>query len=515
MDSVKPDLVPETKFYAQITTALYLLVVITIGTASYMLNGPEFSAWYGSDQAIQVLMANDFSWPRDLYYWRQNRLGSIVPFFGYCFHLLGITTVTATGIAKYGFLFLGYFAAAGFLKTRFSKLILALAWFYSLATFATWTSLGHPYAENTALVLCAFALVERFFRMERQNSVSSHFLISAATICWMLALWVSDLTIALIPALGLQLLFHWSQSAYKNQASLIKEISGRVRSKISISLLTSFLIGLWFVLNAKHHAYHISEYSTLLASPESISGMIEHIIGQTWTFLIFDRGNTPQSIAVWGMIASVLLIALLSFTNQRGGKQEIMPAVFLLASVSVFGAVMVAYWSNNPFPVLHHYTSVFPFAWVAGLMWFERLPKRSFRILVLPILITVLTTVASGYWHKARHATESSPFQTAKEIQALGKASIIGDYWYSYIYASTSPDSVVATAYQGHTVRRIAQAHQLVKEPFVYLVKNNWFENFPDSIQQFKVLLIRDGEPFLLANATFCRFRSTPQPLID
>jgi hypothetical protein len=85
MDSVKPDLVPETKFYAQITTALYLLVVITIGTASYMLNGPEFSAWYGSDQAIQVLMANDFSWPRDLYYWRQNRLGSIVPFFATVF----------------------------------------------------------------------------------------------------------------------------------------------------------------------------------------------------------------------------------------------------------------------------------------------------------------------------------------------------------------------------------------------------------------------------------------------
>jgi len=507
MDSSKTLFTSKTNF-SKLAVAFYLLTVACIAIASYMLNGPEFSAWYGSDQAVHVLMANDFSWPRDLYYWRQDRLGSIVPFFGYCFHLLGISTITATGIAKYGFLFLGYFVAAGFLKTRLAKLVLAFAWFYSLASFSTWTSLGHPYAENTALVLCTFALVERFFQQNNQNSVSAHVIIVAATICWMLAIWVSDLTLALVPALGLQLLFHFYQSSRKHQTSFVAEISSRLRSKVSISFFIALLTGLWFVVNAKHHAYSIKEYSTLIASPESILGMMEHMVKQTWSFLAFHRGNPPQSIAAWGIIVCITLLILGSFSNKRPISINIIPNVFLIAALSVFGAVMIAYWSNNPFPVLHHYTSVFPFAWLAGLLWFERLSTRWISFLGIPIVITAFMTVASGYWHKEKHANGPSPFETAKQIRTLGKASIIGDYWFSYIYASASPDSVIATAYQGHTVRRSTQAHQLVKEPFVYLAKDNWFDKFPDSIQQFNALLIKDGEPFQLANATFCRYRS-------
>lgn len=509
MNSSQTPFVLKTKF-STFTVALYLLIIAAIGFASYLLNGPEFSPWYGSDQAIHVLMANDFSWPRDLYYWRQNRLGSIVPFFGYCFHLLGIKTITATGIAKYAFLFLGYFVAAGFLKTPFAKLTLALAWFFSLATFSHWTSLGHPYAENTALVLCTFALVERFFRLKKTETASAHLTVVVATICWMLALWVSDLTLALLPALGLQLLFHFYQSARKKHTTFAKEVSGRLRSKTLVSLLVAFGVGLWFVINAKHHAYQIKEYSTLLASPENVLGMIKYMTKQVGSFLIFDRGNLPQSIATYGMMISILLLAILTFVTKRRDSQEVMPSAFLLSTLCAFGAVMVSYWSNNPFPVLHHYTSVFPFAWIAGLMWFERLPKRWVVILGIPIAITALMVVGSGYWHKIKYANGPSPFQTATQIKELEKASIIGDYWFSYIYASTNPDSIVATAYQGHTVRRSAQAHQLVKEPFVYLAKDNWFENFPDSIMQFNALLVKDGEPFSLANATFCRYKSNP-----
>lgn len=57
----------------------FLLCSISIAIVSFFLFAPIYSNGYSSDNAIHVLMAYDFEFPTDLYYWGQDRLGSLIP----------------------------------------------------------------------------------------------------------------------------------------------------------------------------------------------------------------------------------------------------------------------------------------------------------------------------------------------------------------------------------------------------------------------------------------------------
>lgn len=130
------------------------------------------------------------------------------------------------------------------------------------------------------------------------------------------------------------------------------------------------------------------------------------------------------------------------------------------------------------------------------------------KFAVALVVFTATATVGSDYWFHFKHRGGEQPYQTALKIRDLGKGNLIGDYWHAYILAAASPDSIIGTAHTGHTVRRISQARQMVNEPSVYLIKDNWLESFPDSIVQFNRLLIKDGESFQMAERELCNYRT-------
>ena len=482
---------------------LFAAFVLVVAVASYFLNGPQFSVSYSSDQAVHVLMANDFRWPQDLYYWRQNRLGSIVPMVGYALHSIGLSTVTATGLAKYAFLLLGLLAGSSFLRSWWLRGVLALAWFYHLPNFHNWTALGHPYAECTALALSGFALTQHFFARKAWYSAAG------AALCWMLALWVSELTIALLPALLLQLGWHWKAEASKQSQSLMAHLLSRLQTKVAVWVLLAIVAGGWLVLHAKAHARSIDAYSALFASPAQIAEMLERLAGDGWEVLAFQRNNALLSITAWLMMAHV--VALPKLFQWINTPKQPAPWIWLLAAGALFGAVVVASWSNAFGPGLHYYTAVFPFAWLAGLCWIEQLETKQLqRVFAISTSTTALVMVVAGYVHQGQYWSDESPYAMATEVQQLGKTNIVANYWDAYVLASAAPDSITATARQGHTVRREAQAFELVRQPEVYLVRDLWMDSYPDSVRQFGALLVKDGEEFELANCNFCRYRYVP-----
>ena len=497
---------------SKLLTLFLILWVVLVATASYFMNGPQFSSWYGSDQAIHVLMANDFSWPRDLYYWRQDRLGSAVPLLGHVLHKVGFSTIVAVGMAKFLFLLTGWVLGSRYLQNNVSKVVLAIVWFFPLSTFHFWTGLGHPYAEHLTFVLAAWAMTDYCFKNHRKQNSFRHLEVFVVTLLWILALWVSDLTIVLLPVIVLELWLRY-------RGSLSDFNINRLKDSRLITIGLTLVAGAWFLLHAKRAAFRIDEYHQLIARPNQLVEMWRMIVERNFSYLNFSRSNPYISIAAWGMLIiwSTAFFSILRRLNRIKTRQ----LVLFAGAVFMFAAIFLSSWSNTPDPSYRHYTGIIPLVWIIVLMEMETFRIAWRRPAVVIVLLTVVSTVGSSV-HRYKDRIGDSPYQRATEVRRLGKANIIGNYWRSYLYASVSPDSIMATAPELNTVRRVGQAYRLVREPSVYIIKEdwvdrwpshmkaNWYQGFPDTIVQFGRLLVIDGEPFRLVNSTFCNYKTLP-----
>lgn len=269
---------------------------------------------------------------------------------GYWIHLLGIPTAVAVGMAKYGFLLLGFVLASRYLKTVFAKMALAVAWFFPLPSFHFWTSLGHPYAEHLALILSAFALMDFSFSNENTKSFGQYLAVFFAALLFMLALWISDLTMAFVPAVLLAIGLHWNRMGFE---------LARLKNPKSIVAILCLVVGGWFLMHAKRAAFRIDEYHELFAQPEQLVDMTNMLASSLWSFLSFSRDNAFHSVTAWGMVLALIVV----LAQKRKFESE-SQMVLLVAAVCSFGAVFVSYWANTPDPAHRHYTGIVPLVWI-------------------------------------------------------------------------------------------------------------------------------------------------------
>ena len=71
---------------------IHLILLLPAWVIFYFTYGAVHFQGLSSDHAIHILMADGFSFPHDLYYWGQDRLGSIIPIVGWFFYQFGVLT---------------------------------------------------------------------------------------------------------------------------------------------------------------------------------------------------------------------------------------------------------------------------------------------------------------------------------------------------------------------------------------------------------------------------------------
>jgi len=57
------------------------------------------------------------------------------------------------------------------------------------------------------------------------------------------------------------------------------------------------------------------------------------------------------------------------------------------------------------------------------------------------------------------------------------------------------------------SVRNRAVAEEVFKQQDIYVIKDLWLDNFPDTMKQFGNTLIKDGEEFHLGESWICKYR--------
>ena len=147
---------------------------------------------------------------------------------------------------------------------------------------------------------------------------------------------------------------------------------------------------------------------------------------------------------------------------------------------------------------------------MAFLLAFEYLEKSTFkRILQVTLLVAVLIAgVGSLYnlkyiWPK----TLKPSVENVREFEKLGRIGIIGNYWNSYIISVTKPDQIIATPDELSSVRNRAMAYKVMERDTIYLIRDGWYDVFPDSLSQFGTLLYKNGEEFRMGDCNVCRYR--------
>lgn len=92
-------------------------------------------------------------------------------------------------------------------------------------------------------------------------------------------------------------------------------------------------------------------------------------------------------------------------------------------------------------------------------------------------------------------------------VKILGKIGILSDYWNSYITACPNPDSIIATPNE-QSCRNYKITEEVFKQKNIYVIKDMWLAEFPDTLKQFGHALIRDGKQFNIGDCNVCKYRN-------
>ncbi|NEQ99687.1 MAG: hypothetical protein F6K30_23795 [Cyanothece sp. SIO2G6] len=484
---------------SRITKPLSIFVILAIIGLSYRGLAPQFSPTLNSDFAVHILMTHDLQLPDDLYYWGQDRLGSLVPILShFALKMIPLAPVKMVGIMTYVMALVAYLCFASFLREAASWVLLAAAWFLPLRLYVEFLEVGPPYAAQFAcLGLATVGMRWLLYRGSLGSSWQRHLVITLTMFSMTASLWVSTFSIIYLMAVLGAIAHHlWFRlSAHQRRAVYAWSIADGITVGIAGAL------GFGFLQLAKASAansYDYLKFNTLAQFWDYTSRM-----GQSFgRNLRFEGLGLWFSIAAWLMSGIVLYALYLLYRHRRAilrpapsqmamvdaangapndaadDEQAIaqtpsktqrpspsypiasplqplpMPPQLWLGSWGLTNglgmiALLLAHWVYQPDHIPQRYfVVIYVLGWLTILFLGEQVPKRSRLILwglLLPLTIANIMSLpprAFANQHRPR-------IEQLAELQSLAPASFIGDYWHSYILCSADPDLFHCTPYDG------------------------------------------------------------------
>lgn len=530
----------------------FCLIVATIAFSI------SFNGYAGSravdldaDQAIHILMAADLQLPEDLYYWGQQRGGSIIPVLGnFLLNRTTLSPVEAVSYAQYFILGIGYLAFATNFKTNIARILFALAWFLPPHPFGFLLMLGHPYSAQLAFLGLAIALIEKLPRQpDFLRLLLRHLMITGAVVCLFISVWASDFTVLsmmLISILAVLAILYrlWTAPVTPFFTSFPKLLKisllvGLLALEIGNIVFTS-RYGIQFIRYAKAHAASDGASLEKLNSLEQAKTLF-HGFTQPIVQAIALKNDRLQDILVvailafWGCAAVFLvvygLVWLLNTWLRKSTiyRLELSPWVWVLIANVVIGffAIIFSEWvyinSVENGSGKRYFVPLYILGWVAALLFTEGIPKlpaKPLWVILLVVAVTGSATLPASVYGLEQFQPTVVRLQ---EIQRLGPVGMIGNHWSAYLLCSVNPRLQSCTQFDEYgqkfclssvepPVRRPSGrcfrcVDRVLNSQTIYLIKNSWLEEFPEETEQFGECLVKIGEPTEIAGYTLAPYR--------
>jgi hypothetical protein len=458
-----------------------------------------------SDMSVTILMAQNFNLPGDLYFWGQDRGGSLIPLLANILvEAYKFPPALAVSLIHYIIMVAGFFAMASFFRNRNLKLILALIWF-----FPSWHFLDQVF-PLFGIQMCLLALSLYFLKLMQRavNRYRRLAWLSLACLSFIISIWVSDLAVVSLFIVAMIVLWKYNpELRKKGYFFLFKDRKTLIQTVLVIAW---FLFGTAFILYAKHKAARTDGYNThYLNHPGEIVATIKIICYSIWRVLIFTSENFMESIYAWAIIAGIPLVISLSNTRSHFLKfcsSHKWLVFFTLNGIAIFILLVLSHWVYLNGTNRRYFTLVYMSLWIAMLLYVEATGSRNRQLRMIILFIVVLTGSVSSFNKFFFPQQLPSRITAFNDFRKLGEFGLISDYWDAYLIAAVDPKHIVATPHDKDNVRNHYLPEQVFKMPKLYLARDGWMNSFPDTINQFGHILIRKGSEFKVATIALCQY---------
>jgi len=92
------------------------------------------------------------------------------------------------------------------------------------------------------------------------------------------------------------------------------------------------------------------------------------------------------------------------------------------------------------------------------------------------------------------------------EFKQLGEIGVIAEYWNSYITSCPDPELIKATPNDQSDVRNQEIVDMVFERENIYVIKDMWMKAFPDTLEQFGYVLLKEGNQFRLGGCDVCKY---------
>lgn len=466
---------------------------------SFRLYSTVYYANLNSDHTVPILMVHYFNLPADIYYWGQDRIGSLIPLIAQILNKgLHISAIWSESIVHYTILILGFFAIASFFKSDVYKLLFAIVWFLPPYHFIDTILLYAAVAYSFIGIACFFA--KKYMQLRKYISLLQQWLLlSGIALCLIIAIWVSDMAmVSCAVLLFVLLLFYIKKNGFNTRLFYKKEF---------YAVMIGVLLAYGFISFAKSQAPNGLNYATI-SSFEIVFKSINIFLKSVLDVFLFKINEPFTSVFAY----LVLLVFGILFYYFKAVKAIVFsnPVVcfFLLEAVGLFCAIMLSEWTFlNQVPRRYFACTYLSLA-IFSLLVLQNIKfnKKYIKAIVLAVLLMGATSgIYNIGWVWPN--TLAAKSNTVKQLENLGNIGIIGEYWNSYIYACNNPNKIKATPNHHCQVRNYAMVDSVFKQKDIYIVKDCWLKHFPDTLQQFNRTLFKNGIPIHIADADMCRYR--------
>ena len=307
---------------------------IPIGIASFFVFSSQYFPLLNADDAVTILMIKDLKFPHDLYFWGQDRGGSVIPLLGWpLHHLLGLSVVWSESIVHSLILFLGFWCFSRFLKSNSSRIIFAILWFFP--TYWFFSAIRYQFGVQYSLTGVALYLIFRY-QPGNEAGTKRNLSILLASLAMAIALWVSDLEITSIAALVAILFSHFKRSGGEWKQLL---------KKPELKMLTGVvIITVLFVYYAKHQAVKIESYNNgILNNLNQVWNAITILLSSLWKIATFQKETWLLSIFSDLIIITIMLLFV--FKPRLRKEQKTIYQFLVIDMILLILLLLLSHWA--------------------------------------------------------------------------------------------------------------------------------------------------------------------------
>lgn len=513
-----------------ISKILYYTGIPVIILTSFFFFSSRFYPLLNSDDAVTILMTHWFHLPDDLYYWGQNRYGSLLPFIGQFFYrILHLSPVMTESVTHYIILLAGFLSFITLLKSKKSKFLFAIIWFFPPFHFIDLIR-NVPGIQYSLLAVVILLVTSYQNKSLRLNQIQQVIVFAGIILVAILAVWVSDLAVVSFIILMILLWLYpnppslpnglrmqpnsssnvpdqWIQpfSAFTDLLKIrLKQIPSLRYRKETYILAFGLFIGFLFIWFAKTQAIRMDTYhEKIFNTPENLLRACFMLKDSMVANLTFRGDNLFTTIYMWGIILLIFFFIITLKKNTISANTKLWIVFFLADGLALLVVILLSRWAFlNGIP-RRYFTGIYLVAWLAFLICIDQYPASGLKtgLFVFSFLTVLIGSVSTFYYMRYTRPKHFKPMiEVVGEFQSLGKIGLLAEYWNSYIVSCADPNQIKATPHDKCLVRNPSLVDSVFAQPRLFVIRDMWLDQFPDTLHQFGRKLIRKGTFFFIGN---------------